>query len=73
MWVRASEKDKVEISLYAGTRHSRAAQKRLEKEKEIAEACRAELGHSSKDTTMKHYARNRKERLFKKKGTDFTP
>lgn len=51
------------IGLVAGTRRSRASQKRLEMEKKIAEACRKELDHASSETTMKHYARSRKEQL----------
>ncbi len=63
IWKRATKAAGMQISLYAGTRHSRASQKRLEKEKEIAEACRKELGHSKSLTTMKHYARDRREEL----------
>ena len=63
VWKRAATKTNVDISLYAGTRRSRASQKRLEKEKEIAEACRKELGHASSVTTMKHYARSRREEI----------
>ncbi len=64
IWRRAAEAAKIDISLYNGTRHSRASQKRLEKEKEIAEACRKELGHASAATTMKHYARSRREEIL---------
>lgn len=63
IWKRAGKKADINISLYGGTRRSRASQKRLEKEKEIAEACRQELGHTSGDVTMKHYARSRREQI----------
>ncbi len=64
IWCRAVKKAGLpHISLYAGTRRSRASQKRLEMEKKIAEACRQELSHGSSATTMKHYARSRKEEI----------
>lgn len=64
IWVRAVKAAGLpHISLYAGTRHSRASQKRLEMEKRVAEECRKEIGHSDSGTTMKHYARSRREEL----------
>lgn len=59
IWDAAAQKEGVRISLMNGTRHSRASQKRLEMEKQVAEACRQELSHSSSRTTMEHYALDR--------------
>lgn len=54
----------IKISLYAGRRHSGVSQKRWDKEKEIAEACRKELGHTeNSSTTMKYYAKDRQEEI----------
>lgn len=63
IWKRACKQVSVMISLSRGTRHSRVSQKRLEKEKEVAEACRQELEHASSSTTMRHYARPRSEEI----------
>jgi integrase len=51
------------ISLYAGTRHSRVSQKRLELEKSMGEALAKEIGHAKIATTMKSYARDRSEEV----------
>jgi integrase len=64
IWERACKKAGVKISLYAGTRHSRASQKRLEMEKQVAEACRESLGHTDSRVTMEHYARDRREEII---------
>jgi integrase len=62
LWMAAGKKVGIKISLYAGTRRSRASQKRLEMEKEIAGKIAAELGNT-KAVAMKHYAKSRKEIL----------
>ncbi len=56
------EANGINISLYAGTRRSRASQKRLEMEKEIATQISKELGNT-KEIAMKHYAKDRKDAL----------
>lgn len=63
IWKKACGKAEVSISLYAGTRHSRASQKRLEVEKQMADEIRKELGHADSRTTMEHYARDRREEI----------
>jgi integrase len=63
IWREAAGKAGIDISVYPGTRHSRASQKRLEKEKEVAEAVSRELGHKSSKTTKKHYALDRSRQI----------
>lgn len=61
-WQVACKRAGVEgISLYQGTRHSRASQVRAEAEAQAREMIRASLGHADAATTLKHYAlpRNR--------------
>lgn len=63
IWREAAGKAGIDISIYPGIRHSRASQKRLEKEKEVAEAVRKELDHKSSKTTMKYYALDRSKKI----------
>jgi Phage integrase, N-terminal SAM-like domain/Phage integrase family len=63
LWREASQAVGLDISLYPATRHSRASQKRLEMEKRVAESVRAELGHKSSKTTMRHYAKGRRDKI----------
>lgn len=62
VWCRACNAAGVSISLYAGTRRSRASQKRLELEKEIADKVSKELGNT-REVAMKHYAKSRREEV----------
>lgn len=63
IWKKAAIEAKLPISLYPGTRHSRASQKRRELERRMGEELAQELGHTRAATTMRHYARDRREEM----------
>jgi len=62
IWCRACKNVEVKISLYAGTRRSRASQRRLELEKGIVEQISRELGNT-KTVAEKHYIKGKKDAL----------
>lgn len=63
IWKAAAQSVGVNVSQYPGTRHSRVSQLRVELERRMAVELAAELGHNSTATTMKHYARPKREQF----------
>lgn len=63
IWRKAVKIAGVKISLYQGTRHSKASQKREQLQKQMNKELSRELGHSSPVTTLKHYVLDKDKKI----------
>ncbi|MCK5643898.1 MAG: tyrosine-type recombinase/integrase, partial [Gammaproteobacteria bacterium] len=63
VWTMASKAEGLKISLYQGTRHSKASQKREQLQLKMNKELSRELGHSSPVTTLKHYALKKEDKI----------
>lgn len=63
-WRKAAEAAGIAVSLYCGTRHSRASMQREHLEQQMRADIAASLGHADSRTTLKHYAQPRRANLY---------
>lgn len=62
LWRKATKEAGLSVCLSVASRHSRVSQLRAELERRVAEELRGQLAHTSSRTTLKHYARDEREK-----------